>query len=296
MLSYMAYGLQIASEFLLPELTPHPGTHPDVYIQIGSGSAEVPRSCCTDARLPKQSRPFILTVPSVARYLIVNGKRIWIEPDADSTEANVRLFLLGSALGALLLQRGLLPLHASAIQTANGAALFVGPSGRGKSTLAAALAQRGYAMLSDDVAALDVDDAGQVVAFPSMPYMRLWADAAAQLQRPTEGQRRVQPSLDKYLLPVARFCAEPLPVRAIYALHVGQSPDIRLQPVDYQQRFEILANNTYRAEFLAGLGVLQTHFRLVATVANRVPVYRMTRPNHPFLLDALVDRIEAELA
>jgi hypothetical protein len=232
----------------------------------------------------------------VARYLIVNGQQIWIEPDADSAESDVRLFLLGSALGALLHQRRMLPLHASAIQTANGAALFVGPSGRGKSTLLAALTQRGYAMLTDDVTALDVDAAGHVTAFPSMPYMRLWADMATQLQQPIEEKLRVRPSLDKYLLPVARFCAEPLPVRAIYALHIGQFPDIRLQPVGNQQRFEILANNTYRAEFLAGLGLLQTHFRLAATVANCVPVYCITRPSHPFLLDALVNRIEAELA
>lgn len=295
-MSYTAYGLQIASELSLPELIPASVGHADVYIRLGSVPAELPTPCSTDDTWQIPPRPFMLTVPSVARYFIVNGRHIWIEPDADGTETDVRLFLLGSSLGALLHQRHMLPLHASAIQTSRGAVLFVGPSGHGKSTLLAALVQRGYAMLADDVTALHVDATGHAIAFPSMPYMRLWADAATQLRQPLEGQRRVRASLEKYFLPVTRFCAEPLPVRAIYALHVDQGLDIRLEPVQDQQRFAMLANNTYRSEFVAGLGLLQIHFRLVAAVGNLVPVYRITRPIQPFLLDDLVDWIEAELA
>jgi hypothetical protein len=246
--------------------------------------------------MPLSQRPFLLSVPGVAHYLVVNGQDVWIEPDADSLETDIRLFLLGSALGALLHQRHLLPMHASAIQTPRGAVLFVGPSGQGKSTLLAALLQRGYAMLADDVSVIALDTEGRAIAFPSFPYMRLWADAATHLQQPVEGKRRVQPSLDKYLLPVTHFCPEPLPVHAIYALTIHQAPDIRLESVDNLQRFEILANNTYRSEFLLGLRLHPTHFQLVAAVATRVSVRRIARPRSPFLLDDLVQQIEADLA
>jgi hypothetical protein len=226
---------------------------------------------------------------------VVNGRDIWIEPARASLEADVRIFLLGSAFGVLLHQRHILPLHASAIQTTHGAVLFVGPSGLGKSTLLAALLQRGYAMLADDVTSITLEAAGGAVAFPAFPHVRLWADAATKLQYACEGLRRVRASLDKYHLPVSRFCAKPLPVRAVYALNVHQASDIRLEPVENLQKFAVLANNTYRDQFLEGLGLLQTHFQLVAAIANAVPVHRISRPVHPFLLDDLVTRIEAEL-
>ena len=90
----------------------------------------------------------------VARYLVSGGCEIIIEPHPTATEKDVRLFLLGSAMGALLLQRGIWPLHGSAIAGRSGAALFVGVSGSGKSTLVGAFHQRGFQVLADDVCAI----------------------------------------------------------------------------------------------------------------------------------------------
>ena len=86
--------------------------------------------------------------------------------------ADVRLFLLGSVWGALALQRGLLPLHASAVGRGRTVHAFTGPPGAGKSTLAAALAARGYPLFTDDM--LDpgprfVRDAGEVLPRQSGP-------------------------------------------------------------------------------------------------------------------------------
>ncbi|MEG8053162.1 hypothetical protein QP185_07710 [Sphingomonas aerolata] len=53
-------------------------------------------------------------------------------------------YLLGTALGALLHQRALLPLHCNAIVHDGKAFLFCGDSGAGKSTLAAVFEARGY--------------------------------------------------------------------------------------------------------------------------------------------------------
>jgi hypothetical protein len=58
---------------------------------------------------------------------------------------------LGSTIMPLLLaERGDLALHASAVVADGEAVLFCGPSGRGKSVIAAALALRGHPVLSDD--------------------------------------------------------------------------------------------------------------------------------------------------
>ncbi len=74
---------------------------------------------------------FRLDVPGVARYSVEDGKSILIEPLADATPEKIRLFLLGSTMGALLYQRGLYPLHGSAVETPWGAMIFVGVQGQG---------------------------------------------------------------------------------------------------------------------------------------------------------------------
>ena len=54
-------------------------------------------------------------------------------------------------MGAILMQRKILPLHGSAIAIDGKAYAIVGDSGAGKSTLASAFLKRGYQLLSDDV-------------------------------------------------------------------------------------------------------------------------------------------------
>ena len=109
-----------------------------------------PRPC--NVRPNWESAPglFLLEVDGVARYLVREGREIVVER-AGNDDGAVTAFLLGSVLAACLQQRGILTLHASAMATDDGAVLFAGHSGVGKSTLMAALTERGYAMLSDDV-------------------------------------------------------------------------------------------------------------------------------------------------
>ncbi|MCP4250986.1 MAG: hypothetical protein GY778_28445 [bacterium] len=116
----------------------------------------------------------------------------------------------------------------------------------------------------------------------------------AGLDHPVEALPRV-PTSDKVQVPVPRFCAGPVPVRAVYVLDVHEAPDIRVDPVNPAQRFAIVGGNTYRSEFLGGLGLSRTHFAAAARLARAVHVGRITRPASSFKLDELVDRLEVEL-
>ncbi|BBI65053.1 hypothetical protein HSBAA_63590 [Vreelandella sulfidaeris] len=63
-----------------------------------------------------------ITVEGIARYRVEEGQRILLDRrmsqgvDTVANPGDVRLFLLGSALGALLHQRHWLPLHVSALK------------------------------------------------------------------------------------------------------------------------------------------------------------------------------------
>ena len=84
------------------------------------------------------------------RFLMHAGREIIFEAE-DAAQHEAAIFLLGSAFGILLHQRGHFVLHASAIVVRGQAVLLCGPSGCGKSTLAAALVDRGYSFVNDDV-------------------------------------------------------------------------------------------------------------------------------------------------
>jgi hypothetical protein len=240
-----------------------------------------------------------MTVSDIARYLVVDGREIVVERYPDCSEEGLRLYLLGSAFGALLHQRRLLVMHASTIQTAQGAVMFVGDSGHGKSTLLAALVKRGYAMLADDVTAVDMDSPSSPVALASFPSLRLCADAADRLDYSVEGLARVyspgKAAAYKYSVPIPHFCPTPLPVHALYTLDIHAAPTIDIEPVEALQRFALAGANTYRYGFLKGLGLREMHFRAASLLAKSVRIRCITRPASPYLLDELVDRLEVEL-
>ncbi len=96
---------------------------------------------------------FLFLIPETAIYCIEDGARITVAPLAGADADKVRVYLLGTCMGALLMLRRMLPLHGSAVVIDGRAYSFLGDSGVGKSTLAAALVHRGYPFLSDDVIA-----------------------------------------------------------------------------------------------------------------------------------------------
>jgi hypothetical protein len=71
-------------------------------------------------------------------------------------------------------------LHASAVEHEGDAILFVGASGRGKSTLASVLAVNEGAVLADDAVIIEPQD-GRFVARPTYHSLRLRADSARAL-------------------------------------------------------------------------------------------------------------------
>ncbi|NBV24387.1 MAG: hypothetical protein EBS05_21015 [Proteobacteria bacterium] len=182
---YRAYNLVIESPTPLPPL-PADGTGgpPDVVIRQASVAADgLPVARSRRAFAHVGENVVWLDVKGVARFLIERGEAITFEPYAGADDDTLRLYLLGSGLGALLHQRGHLVLHANAVQVGDGAVLFAGVSGAGKSTTAAVFHQKGYRVIADDVTAVD----GEGRALGGSPHLKLWEDALDQLKISKDG-------------------------------------------------------------------------------------------------------------
>lgn len=294
---YTAFGIVFRSELELPELLPAaPGSAAEVEIVRGAVPAELPGVLRQGARFQATADALRLQVDGVATFLIERGRRITVDAAADSEADAVRVFLLGSSLGALLHQRGDLVLHGSAMDWAGRAVVFLGRSGAGKSTLATAFRQRGRATLTDDLCVVRPDADGQLCAHPGFPQAKLWLDSLEELELPAEGLRRIRGKLEKRALPLAEdFRAAACPLRKLYVLRPANRPQLELSELSGPRKFDVLKNQTYRFHFLPAGEPQAQHFRRTIELAQRVPVALIVRPDGAFQLEALMAAIEADL-
>ena len=288
------YGLVAESDWLLPECLPADQLAvPDIFIINGLVPKDGIDPLSKDMYEQSIESEFWLDVEEVARYWIRHGNEIIIEPYPDVDEESIRVFLLGSALGALLFQRGLLLIHGNAIEVNDACVVCVGDSGAGKSTLAAAFLQDGYRLLADDVVPVTADG----LATPGFPRIKLWGDTARQLGIDTSGLRRIMPDMDKYNVPLGdRYCNTPLPVKWVYVLEPSERSDFALLPYEGMSRFEPLHENTYRVHFLEAMALKPQHLQQVAKLAGNIRMAKIQRPQSGFRIDELVQFILDDIA
>jgi len=245
-------GLRLASDIPLPELPPwrrEEGGEPDVEVRLGNVpdhlSDSVHRGPILQVGADGTCR---FDLAGVACFLIEDGRRIVIQPHMAADAPDVRLFLLGSAFGLLCHQRGWLPLHACCVEIGGRAVAFAGPSGIGKSTLAAAFVRQGYRLLADDVTVVDARAPGGPAVIPTFGRIKLWRDTLDALKMPTDGLERCRARMEKFQLPVdARFQPATLPLATIHLLdRVTDARLADLSPLIGLQAVEALLGNVYR--------------------------------------------------
>lgn len=293
---YQAFGLTIASALACPELLPGEGA---AEVTIRYGPVPDALEAVQQEWVCYQVNPvaFLLKINNIAKYLVTGGEEIIIERVPGAQDNEVRLFLLGSAFGALLQQRGLLPLHGCAVEVDGGAAVFVGSSGCGKSTLAGVLRQRGYPVMADDLCVISFSPAGAPLVLAAYPQLKLWTDAVKVLGKNPEGLNRIiaEAEREKYGLPLGEgFTSNDLPLKRVYELAVGDSQDFELTSLQGTDKLTVLINYTYRLEFLAGTSEKKRHFEQCGRAAHHCQVRRLVRPRWPFRLEELADLVEKD--
>ena len=292
---YAAYGLRLRSAIALPFVRLPEGMagEPDVVIRFGAAPASLPAPVTKRLHWQTMSGRFLFSIDGVARYLVADGKDVLVERLGGS-DHDIGVYLTGSVLAALLQQRGVATLHASAVETQAGAVLFLGRSGAGKSSLLAALVKRGYPMMADDVSGV-VLNAGRPTLLPAFPNTRLWADVLSQLAWWPRAGARVLENMDKHLTSIDEFHAFPRTLRACFVLLADDRNDVDLRATTFKDAFLWLNKYTYRKQYLVGLERAAGHFRILQAIAKRLPVFCAMRPTHSLQLCSLAEKVDDNL-
>lgn len=295
--AHTAFGLRIDSVLELPQLLSGDAATPaDASIEYGLVPDHLPDAVVSGVRFDSVPGKLLLRVDGVARYLVTNGNHIVIQRDPAAQDLDIRVFLLGSAFGALLHQRQDLVLHGSAIEWEGEAVVFMGNSGVGKSTTSTAFRKRGHAVLTDDLCVVRAGPDGRMLAYPGFPQSKLWLDSLEKLDFSPESLTRIREKIEKRALPLGDdFSAHPLPVKKLYLLRTHNQEEIKLTPTQGPQKFNVLKKNTYRFGYLAGIDGKTGHFQQALQLAQQAPVIIATRPREGFKLDEFVAALEADL-
>ncbi|UOE95448.1 aldolase [Alkalihalobacillus sp. LMS39] len=299
---YEAFGLRIVSEFPLPELhkmTVYELSNIDLHITLSDLTAVWNENASPDDYFFVKETECLFHVPDVAIYSIQQGERITISPMPGVSEDHIRIYVLGTCMGILLMQRKVLPLHGSAIAINGNAYAIVGDSGAGKSTLAAAFLSKGYKLLTDDVIALSLSAEKAPIVTPAYPQQKLWIQSLDQFGMDADAYRPIVERETKFAIPVsAQFERKALPLKGIFELVKTETNRVTLKPITKLERFHKLFYHTYRGFMVPQLQLMDWHFAFSANIIKACDLYQLERPNSSTvftaheLVETIIETIE----
>jgi len=302
--NYVFGGITFCSEIPLPELSPaglDSASHDSVRIRLEDVSAPWPRAWPGAVELDPDcfasSGKYLLRIPGLAAYQVTNGTEIVINPAPGAEMLDVRSYLLGTVFMVLCQQRGLLPLHGSAVSGRAGITAFLGRSGQGKSSLAAHLAQRGFTVVADDVCLIDPAPPGEVMVTPVAPWLKLWRSSLNHLGRNEHGLERVFSEEEKYRVPLPAQ-AQVQPIRAVIFLAPADSSTLvtAVEEISRLEAVPLLMNLTHQAHLLEATGQRAESFLRCGRVLSQARAYRLRRPWGLEHLESTVDAVQQFLA
>lgn len=301
---YRAFGLVIASDMALPELVPALDAAPaDIVIRIAHTGRAFP--------LPEEPGRFrfsdtecFLLYPQIGAFRVAVPSLIEVEPLPGVDPALVCFPLLGPVMALMLQARGSFLLHGSALASLEaglgGKAFgFLGDKGAGKSTTAAAFLRAGYALLTDDIIAIDglEHGAGRInPAFPQVKLTRATFEALAGADLDARPDVPLVHNKQRFLVG-SGFAEQSHGAGQFFLLLRGEGLAIRhLDPKERMKAFLRFSYGTRFGPAAITPAFAARHARQCAGLAHTARAAILTVPHDLGALDEVVAFVEAQLA
>jgi hypothetical protein len=279
--SYLISGLHVISELELPGAIPEArqAKAADVSIRRGSVPLALEAATASGPNWEMEGDLFLLRVPRLARFRIAAGRDIAVATEPGVTDRDAAVFVLGTAFGILLHQRGALVLHGAAVAKDGRAIAICGASGAGKSTLAAALCREGYSFVTDDICVIGLNEHRRPVVLPDGRQLKLWKESIDRLDLAERQGEAVRGSLEKYYIDPSDARAQPSLLSAIYVLREALPPlQEGIETLALPDAMRTLDQEAYRPQFRARIGRKPEMLAQAAAMFGHAKAFILIRP------------------
>lgn len=211
---------------------------------------------------------------------------------------HVPMVVLNFVMGLVIHLRGGACLHGSVVERHGAATVIMGASGAGKSSLTAALVQRGATLVSDDLTVLSSED-GAIFVEPGFARLRLTQNAADHLLGSQTGLTLL-PFVNKLSWDLSEngrrkeqeYSSKAVPLEQIYVLQAGGCDSAVLHPpLPRETALGFLIANIYPPRMLQLLTEVQ--MRTLVKITAQVPVRQINYTKKWELLDQLLVLIDS---
>jgi hypothetical protein len=250
----------------------------DVSIQVETGRSSIAKSL-SEFMFHHTTECSRIRIEDVADFEIRDGRQIRVWPAAEAKQKDIEIFLFGPAWATLCHQRGMLPLHASAIVTGASITAFVGHSGAGKSTTAALLNSLGYELISDDILPVSFDQNSVPGAWPYLRRLKLRYDSVTQLDfTPVEVVSEDRDKHRYFVHPKHTGDAKWRRLDRLYVLENDVTDSqMSIEPLTGADAVYALLNQTYHFNFIRGTRRFGEHLAFCTRLASKILIYRLRR-------------------
>ena len=230
---------------------------------------------------------FFLDIKNVARYRVQNGETMLYSPYEGADEASINLFLEGSALGALLHQRGIIPFHGSSFVYKGRGITLCGRSGTGKSSITAAFCQQGARFINDDITPINITNSKAII-IPIKTRIKLWDDALLNLKIENNNLQRIRPELNKFYLPMKKNPDSEFLLHHIFVLYSHNNDEFEAKELSGIAKYNALRHQIYRRIYLKGMPATEKkYFTQLFSLANKTKITAIKRPKECDIRDAM---------
>lgn len=301
MYRYRAFGMRIASEWPLAELSVDDtvgGPVADLTIRLAEIRKPFPQADQAPDFDYDSASGTTMVWPFVGAFRICNPGLLEIQPAPGSNPDYVAFPLLGPVMGWLLHQRGNIVLHGSALTWRGKAIGFLGDKMAGKSTTAAKFLSDNGSLLSDDLLVFDCSGTGQPRVQPAFAQLKLSDDAAAAITlSDSQALPLIMTGFPKRQHRLELLAPSPVRFDALFVLQ-RTSGDCSVGWMTQSQALTSLLRFSYNVRFAnapVGLQHRRRHFEQCALMARTIPVGVLSVPDTLERLDEVTEFVSGLL-
>jgi hypothetical protein len=286
---YALYGIALRSEIPLTFPEQLPSGAADVtlsfvsrqwFADITAGLSSAENTGDWYERVSCRDGSDYLRFPTLFEFMVSpDGRSVACGLLERATIDSFQTYLLGHVLSYALVKQGYEPLHATAVVIEGAAVVFLGDSGQGKSTLAAAFLHAGYQLLTDDLLLIrDVD--GVLSGFPGPPRVKLFPHVACRFLPKQASSTRMNPETPKLIIPLEQHqqCPGPTPIQGFLSLDsCGEGANIRFSSLSGIDSVLQLLGSTFNTRLVTP-DRLRQQFLAAREWATRIPIRRLEYP------------------